>query len=570
MMKKQFSISFILALILASSTVLAMCPGYYVKKATWQETMLSSREALVEFEAEEAARQANRLKTPGIELGPWYSIGPCHSPGSDPYGVIFGPEVKTDLNKTYDNGRLTWRKRPEWEDGVVHRLSGDRKSGEGLVVADYMFRNITASKAATLPAYLGSNDGIGVWFNGERVLAKDIGRKAAPDQDIVNLKLKKGINTFLMKVNNRAAGHAFYFSMHPGGGVRARHYEQLWDFLAGDFTGKTEHRQMQWEQQDNIWATNLKDDDPIAMAQRYAKAVAGITTLAEEAKKLADSVDTWHDLKSIRELYYYARNYQQLIRDVEQKIDLMTAQFKYLNNKYDSQKNGDPAWQDYQAKLESLAQLSKGALARVKQGDFAVVEELAKIESRLEELQKTLTSQIPPPSPAPKCSAFDLRQVRLLDGPFKRAMELDSKYLHALDSDRLLHMFRITASLPSSAEPLGGWEKRELRGHTMGHYLSACALMYASTGDEKLKAKADTIVAELAKCQKALGNGYLSAFPEEGIKKVIYGTGNWSAPWYTLHKIYAGLLDMYNHCGNERRWRSPKVWPAGPGDISIT
>jgi DUF1680 family protein len=131
-------------------------------------------------------------------------------------------------------------------------------------------------------------------------------------------------------------------------------------------------------------------------------------------------------------------------------------------------------------------------------------------------------------------------------------MELDRKYLYDLDSDRLLHMFRVTADLPSSSEPLGGWEKRELRGHTMGHYLTACALMYASTGDEKLKAKADAIVAELAKCQKAFGNGYLSAYPEEGIKKVIYSTGRYWAPWYTLHKIYAGLIDMYVHCGNKQ------------------
>jgi DUF1680 family protein len=236
----------------------------------------------------------------------------------------------------------------------------------------------------------------------------------------------------------------------------------------------------------------------------------------------------------------------------------MTAQFNYLNNKYGSQKKGDPAWQDYEAKLESLAQSSKGSLARAKQGDLAVVEELVKIEGRLEELQNTLTSQIPLPSPAPKCSAFDLRQVRLLDGPFKRAMELDRKYLHDLDSDRLLHMFRVTAGLPSSAEPLGGWEKRELRGHTMGHYLTACALMYSSTGDEKLKAKADAIVTELAKCQKAFGNGYLSAYPEEGIKKVIYSTSSYWAPWYTLHKIFSGLIDMYTRCGNEQALKVAK------------
>ncbi|MFL6448524.1 MAG: beta-L-arabinofuranosidase domain-containing protein [Bryobacteraceae bacterium] len=63
----------------------------------------------------------------------------------------------------------------------------------------------------------------------------------------------------------------------------------------------------------------------------------------------------------------------------------------------------------------------------------------------------------------------------------------------------------------SSAKPFGGWEKPdcELRGHFVGHYLSGCALMYASTGDETLKSKADYMVAELGKCQDRLGNGCL-------------------------------------------------------------
>ena len=75
-------------------------------------------------------------------------------------------------------------------------------------------------------------------------------------------------------------------------------------------------------------------------------------------------------------------------------------------------------------------------------------------------------------------------------------MELDQKYLLALDVDRLLHNFRKNAGLPSSARPLGGWEepKVELRGHFTGHYLSACALMYASTGDERFKSKGDQVV----------------------------------------------------------------------------
>ena len=147
---------------------------------------------------------------------------------------------------------------------------------------------------------------------------------------------------------------------------------------------------------------------------------------------------------------------------------------------------------------------------------------------------------------------FELAQVRLLDGPFKDAQERNREYLHNLDADRLLHTFRLNAGLPSAAQPLGGWEEPdcEVRGHTMGHFLSACALMYAATGDDALKAKADWIVDELADCQEAIGDsGYLSAFPETWFDRVEGFERVW-APYYTLHKIYAGLMDTYRHCQN--------------------
>ena len=150
-----------------------------------------------------------------------------------------------------------------------------------------------------------------------------------------------------------------------------------------------------------------------------------------------------------------------------------------------------------------------------------------------------------------KAQAFALQDVRLLDGPFQHAMELDRKYLLSLEPDRLLHTFRVNAGLPSTAKPLGGWEepKSEVRGHFIGHYLSACALMYASTGDERLKEKAGAVVAGFAECQAKFPSGYLSAYPEELIDRVEAQKQVW-APYYTLHKLYAGLLDMYVYCGN--------------------
>src|SRR5258706_8481200 len=109
-----------------------------------------------------------------------------------------------------------------------------------------------------------------------------------------------------------------------------------------------------------------------------------------------------------------------------------------------------------------------------------------------------------------KVRPFPMKQVRLGKGPCTAAMEADRRYLHSLPPDRLLHTFRVNAGLPSSADPLGGWGAPdcELRGHFAGgHYLSAVALMYASTGDEDLKKNGDTVIAELAKCQNRPNNG---------------------------------------------------------------
>jgi DUF1680 family protein len=155
----------------------------------------------------------------------------------------------------------------------------------------------------------------------------------------------------------------------------------------------------------------------------------------------------------------------------------------------------------------------------------------------------------------PQAVPFRLDEVRLLDGPYRDAMIRDQEYLLSLDQDRLLHNFRVTAGLPSSAQPLGGWEAPdvELRGHSVGHYLSAVSIMFASTGDARFKARADSLVAELAKVQaaeaKTFNPGYLSAFPEEFFDRVDARQRVW-APYYTIHKIMAGLLDAYLLTGN--------------------
>jgi len=131
-------------------------------------------------------------------------------------------------------------------------------------------------------------------------------------------------------------------------------------------------------------------------------------------------------------------------------------------------------------------------------------------------------------------------------------MQINHRWLLSLPQERLLHSFRLTAGLASSAEPLGGWEKPdcELRGHFAGgHYLSACSLAYASTGDGGARDLVNAMVAELARCQDALRTGYLSAFPEEEFDRLRDGRKVW-APFYTIHKIMAGHLDAHLLCDN--------------------
>ena len=156
--------------------------------------------------------------------------------------------------------------------------------------------------------------------------------------------------------------------------------------------------------------------------------------------------------------------------------------------------------------------------------------------------------------------AFPLADVRLDDGAFKRAEKLNLEYLRALDVDRLLAPYRAEAGLTARAAPYPNWESTGLQGHTAGHYLTALAQAFASTGDAEMKRRLDYMVSELAACQRADGHGYVGAIPRgrELWREVARGdlrverfalNGAW-VPWYNLHKLFAGLRDASVTGGN--------------------
>ncbi|WP_299289052.1 beta-L-arabinofuranosidase domain-containing protein, partial [uncultured Mucilaginibacter sp.] len=159
-----------------------------------------------------------------------------------------------------------------------------------------------------------------------------------------------------------------------------------------------------------------------------------------------------------------------------------------------------------------------------------------------------------------QASAFALQDVRLLKSPFKHAMDKDAAWLLSLEPDRFLNRFRINAGLKPKGEIYAGWEALGVSGHSLGHYLSACSMMYAATGNKQFKQKTDYIVAQLAECQQARKTGYVGGIPNEDkiFDQVAAGdihsqgfdlNGGW-VPWYTEHKVLAGLVDAYTYTNN--------------------
>ncbi len=153
---------------------------------------------------------------------------------------------------------------------------------------------------------------------------------------------------------------------------------------------------------------------------------------------------------------------------------------------------------------------------------------------------------------------FPLNQVELLDGPFKHAQDLDVKVLLEYDTDRLLAPFLKEAGLEPKGEPFKNWEG--LDGHVAGHYVSALAMAWASTGNTGCLERLEYCISELKRCQEANGNGYIGGVPSgaEIFRSVSEGDFGplfkaW-VPWYNVHKIFAGLRDAWQY-GNQEEAR---------------
>lgn len=152
--------------------------------------------------------------------------------------------------------------------------------------------------------------------------------------------------------------------------------------------------------------------------------------------------------------------------------------------------------------------------------------------------------------------ALQGKNVLMRDEEIRRRQAANRAYLMKLDSDHLLFNYRLEAGrypgrgIPHDAH--GGWESPvcQLRGHFLGHWLSAAAMHVDETGDAELKAKTDVIVDELAACQQDNGGRWAGAIPEKYLHWIAEGKQIW-APQYNLHKLLMGLVDAYRYGRNE-------------------
>lgn len=148
------------------------------------------------------------------------------------------------------------------------------------------------------------------------------------------------------------------------------------------------------------------------------------------------------------------------------------------------------------------------------------------------------------------------RSVVLREGRLVERAKLNREYLMSLENRYLTRNFDLEAGRFTNREidvnAMGGWESPtcQLRGHFLGHWLSAAALYYEQTGDMELKAKADAVVAEIAACQKDNGGQWAASIPEKYLYWIAAGRNIW-APQYTIHKLLMGLVDLYLYAGND-------------------
>lgn len=157
---------------------------------------------------------------------------------------------------------------------------------------------------------------------------------------------------------------------------------------------------------------------------------------------------------------------------------------------------------------------------------------------------------------------FPLGDITLLDGPLKHARDLNVQVLLKYDCDRMLALYRKEAGLQPRKPSYPNWDG--LDGHVGGHYLSALAIN-AATGNEECRKRMEYMISELQlvldannQRHEAWCHNYIGGIPNSAKMWTAFSKGDFGpyfgiwAPFYNIHKMYAGLRDAWLYCGNEQ------------------
>ncbi|MGD0899762.1 MAG: SUMF1/EgtB/PvdO family nonheme iron enzyme, partial [Thermoguttaceae bacterium] len=320
--------------------------GVYARKATWQETMYATREAMIARDsAWIASSKGDASPVPGVTFGSWWRVGPLSvadvPDGESGVDVPLAPERELDHSKPI--GDAKWEQSPELKDGLDIRVSSPApapRPGQKAARVMYFARTITAREAEKVVVTFrwgGCPDnllqtpwwrGMNVWLNGEKVFRMHRGFPYTGHDHNARLSLRKGDNRLLVKVVGGEQGFCFGFRCLGAGevlaGMRegkraggtsevwppAEHFlNPLWNRLAADFSTSVQRRQMNWERRDGIWDEPWPPGAVLELAERYAaRCGAGAKYSAQNA---GGAARTSADLDAMRKFYYHSKRVAQ-------------------------------------------------------------------------------------------------------------------------------------------------------------------------------------------------------------------------------------------------------------------
>ena len=192
--------------------------SYYTKGNEWQETIALS----IKFFHTEKNRIEKIIGNKDIiDFGEWYLSGPFPGKPEDLFKAKFGPEYNSGLKQEYIGGQK-WTPHPEWIDGLPHWFEGEAAE------VNYVQRFIQSSRDMEILAYVSSDDGLHFWMNDELIFKNDADRGLEPNQEYIPIKIKKGLNKVLIKINNLGGRQGFFFSLFPSEDIYMIEMEKIY------------------------------------------------------------------------------------------------------------------------------------------------------------------------------------------------------------------------------------------------------------------------------------------------------------------------------------------------------